>query len=159
MEENEIDNQIKPDIEITASGSNALAAALELQDALKDFRKAVNEAFDQRKSAFDQRRSLLSNTGQQHHEVPGLRNHALHNRDPAWQSSYRDPAWQSSIRDPAWLTSREAAALLRVCTQTLKRYRKKQIIPFARVGGCYRYRYEALVKYINNKKSYTTYND
>lgn len=124
MEEKVTDNQNR---------SNVLEAALDLQDALKEFRKAVNEAFDQRKSLLmttgQQHQGLMTTaqtTAQQQQGVPGLRKHAPH------------------IRDPVWLTSREAATLLRVCTQTLKRWRNKQLIPFARVGGSYRYRYEVV---------------
>ena len=65
---------------------------------------------------------------------------------------------ESSIREglikthPKWLNSYQAAFILNVTGQTLKRYRSLEILPFVVVKGLCKYRYEDVMRLLNPEK-------
>ncbi len=124
MEENETHHNTSNDI---------LGIAMELKAELDEFRKAVQQALDQRKESFRNKndimssdRLVLSSIGRRKYIIGG--NKKLPVR----------------IREPTWITSREATDLMRISARTLSRYREKRYITFKMVNGAYRYRYEEL---------------
>ncbi len=117
-------------MEETLTGPDVLDLSLKLKEALDDFRRAVEEAVEQRKSLNLQRRSAINASGK-----PAIRKFPVR------------------IREPAWITSREAISLLGVSLRTLRRYRKQQLFTYKTVNGAYRYLYIDLVELIKSRST------
>lgn len=60
---------------------------------------------------------------------------------------------RNHIREPVWLNSREAQQMLRICSRTLHRYRKQNILGYRVVHKNYLYRYSEIIAFIERRNN------